>query len=289
MRRLDQSVRGENDTTEVLCGMTHEYPLLLTAPTSRPDALRPPAPPPPTPVVRSPGSWRYVGVPRSRWRLAVSLLISAGIHAAILFGLRSRPPAVVHAKDDHLIAMTIAMPNLKDLEEPEPQVLDSPPEKLDPAVYAPSLMDAPQIPKPSDFVQELNFASLLPQPDLSEVKVFVIPQNIARVSKLADGKGNIFNLADLDRVPEPIMQPSPVFPPSMKHEASAARVVVQFIVDTDGRVIDPVVVESSNQGFDYASTSGVLKWRFRPGIRGGRKVNTRMSVPILFKLTDNLD
>jgi len=30
----------------------------------------------------------------------------------------------------------------------------------------------------------------------------------------------------------------------------------------------------------------VSKWRFRPGKKGGRAVNTRMAVPIVFNITD---
>jgi len=33
--------------------------------------------------------------------------------------------------------------------------------------------------------------------------------------------------------------------------------------------------------------AGVSRWRFRPGMRGGRRVNTRMSVPIIFRVSDD--
>jgi protein TonB len=217
----------------------------------------------------------------------LAALISVGVHAGLLLAVRSHPYVPKHAEDDHLIAVTIAMPDLKDLEEPEPVVKDDA-EKPELADYAPTLTDAPQIALPTDFVQEINFASLVPPPDLSQAKVFVIPHNILRSGRGGDGLGNIFNLADLDRVPEPLVQPAPIFPPGLKREVNLAKVTVEFIVDKEGRVRDPVVVDttSAHQLFSDAATLGVSRWRFRPGMRGGVKVNTRMAVPIIFRVSE---
>ena len=234
----------------------------------------------------APGSWRYPAPPRSRWVLVLAIVLSAAFHAGLFLGVRSHPKAATAVNDDHLLRLTIAMPDLKDLEEPEPAPRDDTLEKLDIREYAPTLMDAPQIALPTDFVQELNYASLLPAPDLNQAKVFVIPQHQWRTGKLGDGLGNIFDLVDLDRIPEPIVQPSPIFPLEFKREVEQARVVVQFIVDLDGRVRNAVAVEDTHPGFVKAALTGVEKWRFRPGIRGGKRVNTRMSVPIIFRISD---
>jgi protein TonB len=264
--------------------MTHDYPIVLAPALAAAQAPRAIDAASGRLALRSPGSWRYPKQPNSRRRLALALVVSAGFHVAVLFGVRSHPPVVARTDDEHLLAMTIPMPNLKDLEEPEPVPRDDAAEKVELADYAPTLVDAPQIVLPNDFVQELNFASLLPQPDLTEAKVYVIPHNIIRSGNLGEGLGNIFNLADLDKVPQPIVQPAPVFPPQMKREVDRARVVVEFVVDTEGRVRNAFAVESTHDGFNDAAASGVSRWRFHPGMRGGKKVNTRMSVPIIFKL-----
>ena len=236
--------------------------------------------------IGAPGSWRYPKISGSRRRFAVAALISAGFHVCVFLGVRSHAPAAAPV-EEHLIAISIAMPNLKDLEEPEPVLRDDLAEKVELADYAPTLVDAPQIVLPNAFVQEINFASLLPPPDLSQAKVFVIPHNILRTGNLGEGLGNIFNLADLDKIPQPVVQPAPIFPQQLKREVSMARVVVEFIVDTDGRVRNAIAVESTHDGFNDAAAAGVSRWRFRAGIRGGRPVNTRMSVPIIFRITEN--
>jgi protein TonB len=214
------------------------------------------------------------------------MLISVGLHAGLLLGFRKHGAnPVAPAKGEHVIAL-IPMPQIKDLEEPEPATSDdSAPTEL--SVPVPMQADLPQLPKPADFVQALNFASLLEQPDFSQLKVYAVPEHIRSGSgKIAEGIGKIFNLEDLDRVPEPILQPAPHYPIAMRRDAVTASVRLEFIVSTDGRVLDAVVVESTHHGFDEAAVAGVSKWKFKPGMKAGRKVNARMAVPIVFKFSD---
>ncbi len=228
------------------------------------------------------GSWRYRMPNHTRRDFILAALIAAGFHAVVFLGV-GRHHQVRIVQEEKLNVIRIEMPDLKDLEEPERVVTDEAPPP-DEGLYAPSLMDAPtRIALPTDFVQTIDYASLIPPPDLNAAKVFVIPEHISR-GKLAESIGSIFNLADLDRVPEPIVQPAPVFPPALRREIEEAKVTVEFIVDREGKVLSPIVVASSHEGFNDAAMSGVSRWRFHPGMKGGRKVNTRMSVPIIFRV-----
>jgi protein TonB len=80
-----------------------------------------------------------------------------------------------------------------------------------------------------------------------------------------------------------------VFPFNLKREAITGQVRVEFVVDTEGRVRNAFVIETTHPGFDEAALTGVSRWRFRPGYKNGRKVNTRMQVPILFRIVDGLE
>ena len=145
--------------------------------------------------------------------------------------------------------------------------------------------DLPSMPQPTDFVQQIDFASLVEKPDLAQAKLLSIPEGDRR-SRAMEGLGKVFNLADLDRIPEALFQPPPVFPAALKHDVSSASVTVEFVVDTNGVVVNAYVTDTSHVGFNVAATTGVSRWKFRPGMRGGRKVNTRMRVPINFKLIE---
>lgn len=219
----------------------------------------------------------------------LAIAISLGLHASVLLGIGPprRKAAPVVQDETHLIRL--AIPDLRELEEVEIAPGDKTPPPLDPGIIVPMQADLPQLPQPGDFVQQLNFASLLEKPDFSNVQVYVVPEHFRSGSSLAQQIGKIFNLSDLDRIPEPVFQPPPQFPFAMRREAHTGTVVVEFIVDVSGVVREPFVRESTHRGFDDAAVTGVSRWKFRPGFKAGSKVNTRMRVPIIFKITDPID
>jgi protein TonB len=231
------------------------------------------------------GKWRYVMTGHARTRLIIAALGSAAIHAAafLFIGPTKEPGPRKIVNETPLIALT--MVKIEDLDEPErvPTDSDAP---IDPAVLVPMQADVPQLATISDFVQKIDFNSLVERPDMSAAKVFAIPDNIDRGAGIRQSIGAVFNLADLDRIPEPLVRPPPIFPNQFKHDVVTATVRVQFIVDTNGGVVNPIVVESTHSGFNEPAVVGVAKWRFKPGVKGGRRVNTRMEVPIVFKITD---
>ena len=250
--------------------------------------LRMPAPKLPGPSATS--AVRYHGRVNSRVARFAAIVVSAGLHAALLLGLgppRSKVSGPPNEEKTTIIRLVI--PDIKELEEPDPTPFasDTPP---DPGILVPMQADVPQLARPSDFVQPLNFASLLDQPDFSKINVYVIPENIrSSGAKLAEQLGKIFNLADLDRAPEPVFQPAPMFPIQMRREAQSATVAIEFVVDRNGLVLDPVVFDSTHHGFDEAALVGVSRWKFRPGTKAGRKVSTRMRVPIVFTIAEAID
>jgi protein TonB len=242
--------------------------------------------PHPSPARRLPavGSWRYECRRTSRTVLLISALLSATAHAGLVFGLRGQPKPVARPVEEAIL-VSLVMPDLKELEEPE-TVLDSHEGTTeDFTALVPMQADLPQIPQPTDFVQQLDFTSLIEPPDLSQAKLLSIPDHARRGGKIAE-LGQIFNLADLDRIPEAVLQTPPVFPTALKREVTSAGVTVEFVVDTQGRVVNTVVVSCTYPGFEIAAIQGVERWKFRPGMRGGRKVNTRMRVPIIFRVVD---
>ncbi len=233
-------------------------------------------------------SLHYHGGRRSRSLLVIGAVASIGIHLALLFGFdRKRPEPVAVKGPENIIALTLTPPLIQELEEPEPIPGDETGPPPDLATLVPMQADLPQLPSPTDFVQQINFTSLLERPDFKDLTVNVIPDNFRGGRKLAESIGNIFNLAELDRIPEPILQPSPIFPIAMKRDALTATVYIEFIVDSGGKVVGAFVINSTNSGFDAAALSGVARWRFRPGTLHGRKVNTRMRVPIAFEYHDS--
>jgi protein TonB len=95
--------------------------------------------------------------------------------------------------------------------------------------------------------------------------------------------GKIFDLADLDQQPVARFQSPINYPFEMKRNGTTGTVQVAFICDIEGHVQEAhVAVSSGSNELDQAAVSGVAKWVFKPGRRGGHAVNVRMEVPIAF-------
>ena len=74
------------------------------------------------------------------------------------------------------------------------------------------------------------------------------------------------------------------YPEIAKKAGVEGRVFVQFVVNTDGSVVDPVVVRGIGAGCDEEAVRAVSQAKFKPGKQRGKAVPVKMSLPITFKL-----
>jgi protein TonB len=102
-----------------------------------------------------------------------------------------------------------------------------------------------------------------------------------------DGGIRTFEPSQLDQGPIPLYQARPNYPLSMKVAGITGEAVVDFIVDPNGRVRNPVAARSTQREFEEPACSAVAKWKFKPGRKGGRAVFVHMQVPIVFSLSDD--
>lgn len=228
--------------------------------------------------------WKYSSPRQGAGIIAMAAFVSAALHLIALYGFNQPRKAERRIVVDDTPTIQIAMPDLKDLDEPEPLENLEDNEVEVAAVPVPMLIDMPTVVPVDAFVQQMDYKPPV-QADLAGAKTMAIPVHVAR-GNIGEKIGKIFDLSQLDRVPEAIVQVAPIFPASLKREVSEARVLVEFIVDSKGEVVAPYVVDATHRGFEEAAVSGVSKWKFRPGMKGGKRVNTRMRVPLIFRIND---
>lgn len=73
--------------------------------------------------------------------------------------------------------------------------------------------------------------------------------------------------------------------PEMARKAGIeGRVVVQFVIDEEGNVNNPIVVRGIGGGCDEEALKAVQKAKFIPGKQRGKPVLVRYSLPVSFKL-----
>jgi len=230
-----------------------------------------------------PGLWKYKRMPRSRGVMVFSVLISIGLHAFALLGFNDRAAPVrrVAVAEGPVIQMT--MPELEEDKLKPVESLNNDEAMPDPGIVVPMLADLPTLVPVDSFVQSMDFTPTLPT-NLDAVRLSAVPVNIARGSGTAERLGKIFDPSQLDRQPQAIIRPPPVFPSELKKIFAEAVVVLGFIISAKGEVFSPHVISSDNYRFEPAALSGVLKWRFKPGMKAGHAVNTRTEITITFRL-----
>lgn len=215
--------------------------------------------------------------------LIVGLLVSVLIHGGILYGERLLPKkkAVVKQKEEEVQEIRIEMPPLEPEEEEKVEELND--EPMENVVAPPSLIDMPTVVPVNAFTTPIQPP---PPPGIEASKgAITIPVNKPGTN-FGKGMKDLFNLADLDQQPQARVQVQPQYPFEMRRAGISGEVVVAFIVSSNGDVVEAYAVRSTQREFESPAIQAVMKWKFRPGRRGGRNVNTRMQVPIVFNLSD---
>jgi TonB family protein len=102
---------------------------------------------------------------------------------------------------------------------------------------------------------------------------------------VTDGSGEFF-LRQVDQPPTPTRKIEPEFPLTARRLGIGGKVVVKFLVKTDGNVAKASVVEAEpKEIFEQSALDAVRDWQFIPGRYHGEAVATWVVLPIQFRLT----
>jgi periplasmic protein TonB len=93
----------------------------------------------------------------------------------------------------------------------------------------------------------------------------------------------------IDRMPEPIggwrrVQQALQYPEAARKARIEGEVLVQFIVNEQGDVVDPVVLKGIGNGCDEAAITAIQQVRFKPGMMQGKPVKVRLERIVTFKI-----
>ena len=141
------------------------------------------------------------------------------------------------------------------VEVPNDEILDDDELELDVSLDLDAPIDLPPPPPPPDDEPE-------PEPE-----IFVI---VEQMPELIGGLGEL--------------QRKIRYPEIAKKAGVEGRVIVQFVVNEQGAVENPVVVRGIGAGCDEEALRAVQQARFTPGKQRGKAVKVKMSLPITFKL-----
>jgi len=96
----------------------------------------------------------------------------------------------------------------------------------------------------------------------------------------------VYDLGGNIAAPVPIGRARPEYTSAALREKIQGSVQVECIVRRDGVCSDVTIVRSLDKtfGLDDQAVRAVREWRFRPGLRGGRPVATRVNIELRFTL-----
>ena len=76
------------------------------------------------------------------------------------------------------------------------------------------------------------------------------------------------------------------YPPLARRTGVEGRVFIQFVVNKNGNVTDPVVMKSPHTLLSEEAIRVIKQAKFKPGRQRGRAVNVKMALPINFRIQD---
>jgi TonB family protein len=100
------------------------------------------------------------------------------------------------------------------------------------------------------------------------------------------GPFNAYNALNIEEPPVRLEGPALRYPTMLYQAGIEGEVVVEFVIDEDGRPVDRSIniVTSTNRGFLSAAREYVKRSKFRPGRHQGNPVRTVVQQPIAFHL-----
>jgi protein TonB len=216
----------------------------------------------------------FDGGVKRRFVLPAAIVLSA--YAALFLGFVSNPPATPPFLPQRIILVDPS---------PLPVVEETGSDAGKPVGGGPSQPHPLDIPDPISS-KEPDMPGIPITPELPGPPVaFPGPWSPTSGPGIGIGPGGqVLSPEMLDRTPEAVRQQRPTYPWAARQTGESGEVVVTFVVDESGRVLNPRVVSSSDPIFEEPTLRAIEQWRFVHGTVHGVPVRFRMSVPVAFNL-----
>jgi TonB family protein len=131
----------------------------------------------------------------------------------------------------------------------------------------------------------LKMTILNPDKAFADLKE-AVPQNPTEGSK---SEGGDYFVA-VENMPELVgglasLQKIMTYPKEASEAGAEGRVIVQFIVDKEGNVVNPSIIRGAHKSLNEEALRVVKQANFKPGTQNGNPVRVQYSLPISFKLS----
>lgn len=206
--------------------------------------------------------------PAGRLALALAGALAVNLALVAVGPLLVREPADRPLWDAQPVS--VLMPPVE--EPPPPEEEPQPPE--------------PEPPPEMDIMRLEPQAPQTPAPELERPRLdFEINPRLTGGLRVAAPGPARFELGQVDRGPLITSRVQPPYPYRARRRGIEGAVTVRFLVDRQGEVQNLTIVDSRPPGeFDRVVLETVPRWRFRPGVKDGERVETWVETTIRFRL-----
>ena len=213
--------------------------------------------------------------PKADLRRTYGIFVEAGMVAALLLLILAFRANIQREGDLEIQTMEQEVVQMEEILQTKQIVKPPPPPRPPVPVEVPNdeIIDDEDLDLDASLDIEEPLANLPPPPppeeeeEESEPEIFIV---VEEMPKLIGGLGEI--------------QKKIRYPEMARKAGVEGRVILQFIVDENGNVTEPVVIRGIGAGCDKEALRVVRQAKFKPGRQRGKAVKVKMSLPITFKL-----
>lgn len=132
--------------------------------------------------------------------------------------------------------------------------------------------------QPPTQTQAAQQQPVVPQPQTSAISA---PVTQAPVSTIREG--DVVDVTELDKLPEPLTAPRPYYPPLAVQQHATASIILSTLISENGDVTDVKVLKGDARfGFNESAVRAMRAVRFTPPIKDGKRVKTWRPQTITF-------
>lgn len=152
--------------------------------------------------------------------------------------------------------------------------------------------DQPPPPEEEDEMDEPELDEPPPPMTLSQLEMALNPGSGDAVGDFGFGDFSsgidalsgmeIFSLADVDKKPVALVWVDPIYPYSLQQSKTRGSVVVEFVLDANGKVHRPQIVRSTHREFETPAKDAVMRSTWQPAAKDGKPVASRVRAPVNF-------
>ncbi len=222
-------------------------------------------------------------------RILLAAIISLGLHG-LLFSMETGWLAGINTVTPESREITISL-----AQQPQKKPAIKPSPKHKPR-HVQKRKPCKKVVKPPDIQKKETFVEPKPKPEPEESETSKEPDEV-NLDPVPDMPHIICSTTVDQKVEMPgpqtilearpiyLINPPPKYPMIARKRGCQGNVVLEVLIDKQGKVIDLRVFSSSGYSIlDKTAKASVKKWLFEPGMRGVEKIEMWVKVPIRFEL-----